>query len=496
MTPYWELGVFAPYIVLLGILSLFSLHRAQLAWAARRASPPQIPQSFGWPSVLVQLPLYNERFVARRLIDAVARLNYPGNLRIQVLDDSSDGTRVVVAEAVQQWRAAGRDIHHLMRNSREGYKAGALSYGLARDDSELVAIFDADFVPQADFLLHLVPHFADLKVGMVQARWDHINLGQNNFTEAQGTLLDAHFVNEHGGRQATDCFFNFNGTAGLWRRACIDDAGGWSGRTLTEDLDLSYRAQLRGWRFVYRSDVLVPAELPGDAESFKTQQHRWAKGSIETARCLMPKVWRAPISLRRKVEASFHLLGNLAYPAVVALVLLMPFVMRVRAELGDWRIAFLDILLLMASTGSLVGFYSMALGASGAAWQRYLKLPLALAVGAGLAVNNTRGVLEALLGRRSEFSRTPKRGDHALAQFDPFYFLRSRGWVQASVEGLFGIYILFSMGLAIYGGRYLAVPLLALFAGGFLFLGFGSLCQGLRIGKTRPSGKTLTAPLA
>ncbi|MFQ5720351.1 MAG: cellulose synthase family protein, partial [Acidobacteriota bacterium] len=288
----FSLGIFALYLALLGALSLYGIHRWFLLWFARRpmAGPDRSPRAGGpVPWVTVQLPVFNERLVVEGLIDATCAIDWPRDrLEIQVLDDSTDDTADLVAERVRQARAQGFIIHHVRRARRHGYKAGALAAGLTTARGEFIAVFDADFVPPRNFLQATVFEFDDPQVGMVQARWGHLNRRRSWLTRIQAVFLDGHFLVDHVARTRSGCFFNFNGTAGIWRRRCIEDAGGWQADTLTEDLDLSYRAQLRGWRFVYRPDVLAPAELPARMSSFRSQQHRWAKGSIQTARKLLP----------------------------------------------------------------------------------------------------------------------------------------------------------------------------------------------------------------
>src|SRR6185369_1972792 len=298
------------YFFVLTVLAIYGWHRYYLVYLYMRykdkepkAGPPLDPT----PTVTIQLPLYNEMYVADRLIDAVCRIDYPRDLlEIQVLDDSTDETRNVAEQAVRRWADEGIDIKYIHRTDRVGYKAGALEEGLKTARGEFVAIFDADFIPTSDFLIRLMPHFGDPKVGMVQARWGHINQDYSLLTKIQSILLDGHFVLEHGGRNRAGHFFNFNGTAGVWRRCVIGDAGGWQHDTLTEDLDLSYRAQLRGWRFHFLPDLVVPAELPVEMNAFKSQQHRWAKGSIQTCRKLLPEILQSNQPFGVKAEAFFH----------------------------------------------------------------------------------------------------------------------------------------------------------------------------------------------
>jgi cellulose synthase/poly-beta-1,6-N-acetylglucosamine synthase-like glycosyltransferase len=321
---------------------------------------------------------------------------------------------------------------------------------------------------------NLVPHFQDEKIGMVQARWAHLNRSYSALTESQAILLDGHFVNEHGGRAALGSFFNFNGTAGMWRRKCIDDAGGWSGKTLTEDLDLSYRAQLNGWQFLYLPDIEVPAELPADVNAFKTQQHRWAKGSTETARLLLPRIWKQPgLSFRKRCEATFHLGGNIAYPMVLVLALMMPFAVAQRYAFFSWVYAIVDGLMFVGSAASLITFYTLAEKGVGHGDKVLRRLPLTLAIGVGLAVNNTRAVVEAAMGKRTPFARTPKWGDRKATRVDPAYLL-SANW-QALVEFMLGAYMLVAMVIAAANQRFLPIPFMGIFALGFLTLACGSL---------------------
>src|SRR5712664_3079603 len=320
MTPFETLTL-ATYFFVLIVLAVYGWHRYYLVYLymknrdkGPKASAPLDPL----PVVTIQLPLYNEMYVADRLIDAVCRIEYPRELlEIQVLDDSTDETRSIAELAVRRFAADGIDIKYYHRGDRTGFKSGALEAGLKVARGEFVGIFDADFIPTADFLTQLMPHFRDPKVGMVQARWGHINQDYSLLTKIQAILLDGHFILEHGGRNRGGRFFNFNGTAGVWRRTAIHDAGGWQHDTLTEDLDLSYRAQMRGWRFVYLQDVVSPAEVPVEMNAFKSQQHRWAKGSVQTCKKLLPRVLASKLPWHIKLESVFHLTANFAYPLMV-----------------------------------------------------------------------------------------------------------------------------------------------------------------------------------
>src|SRR5262245_882649 len=370
------------YLATLSALGLFGLHRiwmiARFRWCERAELEP-LPDD-AWPAVTVQLPLFDERTVAARLVRAVGALDYPRDrLEIQVLDDSSDETCTIVDAEVGELRRRGLDASVLRRCDRAGFKAGALAHGLERARGELVAVFDADFVPRPDFLRRLVPAFRDERIGMVQARWEHRNRDETLFTRAQSVLLDGHFVIEHTVRFDSGLFFNFNGTAGIWRRAAIESAGGWQHDTLTEDLDLSYRAQLAGWRFVYAPHVTAPAEVPAELGAFQSQQHRWARGSAQVARKLSGRIARADVPLRIKLEAFAHLFGNTGYPFVVFLAALLPFV-TVSGGLDlapGWHLA-----TFIACTLSVVVFYERGQRALGRSLrQRLLDVPAAIALG-------------------------------------------------------------------------------------------------------------------
>lgn len=468
------------YLSVLVGLSAFGLHRLHMAFTylrfrhagAREPSPPE-----DWPQVTVQLPLYNERYVAERLIRATAALDWPRDrLHLQVLDDSTDDTVTLVAAVVEQLRAEGHDIVHLRRSERQGFKAGALSHGLERAKGELVAVFDADFVPAQDFLKRTVPHFADPGVGMVQARWGHINREFSWLTRAQSVLLDGHFLIEHTARNRSGRFFNFNGTAGVWRRAAIDEAGGWQHDTLTEDLDLSYRAQLKGWRFVFLPEVVAPAEVPVDMNAFKAQQHRWAKGSIQVARKLLPRILRSSQPLKVKLEALVHLTGNLGYPLLVTLALMAPFALHRRAELGLHQTLVIDLPFFLGATLSVSVFYLLSqreLGRS--ALERWATLPVVLAVGIALAVNNSRATVEALLGQVSPFVRTPKLGVVGRASRLHGVAYQARRNAFALVELALAAVYLLTIIQAARAGLWVTVPFLALFLAGFLLAGLGSL---------------------
>lgn len=409
----WEISLVLIYFALLLVLSVFGTHRSWMVWQflrnrRKRHAIPPLPAKL--PKVLVQLPLFNERYVAPRLIRAVAEFDYPRELlEIQVLDDSTDDTPEVVGKVIEELAAQGVPVRHIRRNSREGFKAGALDWGLKQSDGELIAIFDADFIPSPDFLQNTVGFFTNPKVGMVQTRWEHLNRDYSLLTRTESVLLDGHFVIEHTARHLSGCFFNFNGTAGIWRRQAIETAGGWQHDTLTEDLDLSYRAQALGWQFIYLTDVSTPAEVPVDVRDFKTQQHRWTKGAIQVARKLLPMLWRSKIPLRCKIEASFHLLSNACYLLMVLTVLMLGPVCVARAVVNWQALVWLDIPILLTTTVSVFAFYLQAERAIGRNPLRAMALmPVVMSLGIGIAVNNAFAVIEGLHHMGGEFIRTPK----------------------------------------------------------------------------------------
>jgi cellulose synthase/poly-beta-1,6-N-acetylglucosamine synthase-like glycosyltransferase len=495
MSASWEpLGrwcVILLYFAVLLVLSGYGAHRWYLIrlYLRHRRREPRPPGRFETPPLLtVQLPLYNELYVAERLIDAVCALDYPRDrLEIQVLDDSTDETREHVARCVARRRAEGFDIVHLHRTDRLGFKAGALAAGLAAARGELVAIFDADFVPAPDFARRLVDHFVDPSVGMVQARWGHLNRGYSALTRVQSILLDGHFVVEHTARNRSGRFFNFNGTAGIWRRQCIEDAGGWQHDTLTEDLDISYRAQLRGWRFVFLPEHVAPAELPVEMSAFKTQQHRWAKGSIQTARKLLPGILRSDLPLGVKLESVFHLTANLGYVLMVALALLVVPAVFLRQDIAPWMIAVFDLPLFTLSTLSVAAFYVVAQRGELASPREFLRwVPFLMAVGIGLSINNCRAVLEALSGRRSEFRRTPKYNLRTGLGLGSRRY-RGRITVDTWIELALAVWFAGATAAAIRAGLWAAVPFLLLFEVGYAFTSICTIVQSLQAAGGRPS---------
>jgi cellulose synthase/poly-beta-1,6-N-acetylglucosamine synthase-like glycosyltransferase len=481
MTPSETLTL-ASYFFVLIILAVYGWHRYYLVYLYMRYKdkvPPAGPPLSPLPVVTIQLPLYNEMYVADRLIEAVCAIDYPRELlEIQVLDDSTDETRGIAESAVRRFASEGVDIQYFHRVERAGYKAGALEAGLRVARGQFIAIFDADFQPTADFLTRMMPYFRNGDIAMVQARWGHINQDYSLLTKIQSILLDGHFVLEHGARNRAGCFFNFNGTAGIWRRAAIDDAGGWQHDTLTEDLDLSYRAQLRGWKFVFVPGVIAPAEVPVEMNAFKSQQHRWAKGSIQTCRKLLPQILRADVPLGVKAEAFFHLTANFNYPLMCVLSVLMFPSMVIRYNMGWYEMLLIDIPLFFAATFSVCNFYMVCQREIHHDWRTRIKyLPFLMSVGIGLCINNTRAVLEAMLNRDTEFIRTPKY--HIEGESDEWVGKKYRQSVavQPLIELALGLYFTATVFYALANQIYGTVPFLVLFQVGFLYTGLLSVVQ-------------------
>src|SRR3979411_1291956 len=411
----FDLGLLIPYFVVLVLLASYGMHRYILVYLYYKHKKNRTTEPAAYfkelPRVTVQLPIFNEQYVVERLLESICKLKYPRErLDIQVLDDSTDETTAVARNLVERYAALGNTITYHHRPNREGFKAGALAEGLNTAKGEFVAIFDADFTPPEDFLLRTIHHFTDPKVGMVQTRWTHIKRNYSFLTQVEAILLDGHFVLEHSGRARSGVFFNFNGTAGVWRRKAIEAAGGWQHDTLTEDTDLSYRAQLKGWKFIYLQDVECPAELPVEMTAFKTQQARWAKGLIQTGKKILPSVLRSKAPFHVKLEAWYHLTANISYPLMIVLsVLLMP-AMIIRFYQGWFQMLLIDVPLFLASTFSISSFYLVSQKELfPRTWYKtFLSRPFLMSLGIGLTVTNTRAVLEALFGIKSSFKRTPK----------------------------------------------------------------------------------------
>ncbi len=481
-TPLW---IFCYFAVVLG-LAIYGLHRYFILYLyfKNRHRHPAVPDRFAeLPAVTIQLPIFNEIYVIERLLEAVARIDYPKDrLEIQVLDDSTDDTRELARQKVNELQREGFDAAVLRRDDRIGFKAGALNHGLGRAKGEFLLILDADFVPAPEILRTTIHHFSDARVGMIQTRWGHLNRRYSWLTRAQAILLDGHLVLEQTARSRTGRFFNFNGTAGLWRKACIAQAGGWQHDTLTEDLDLSYRAQLKGWKFVFLRDIVTPAELPVDMDSFKSQQHRWTKGSIQTCKKVLPKIWQSRLPLFVKIEATAHLTSNFAYLLLAFLCVLLQHPSGHHGSIGSWlRVAFVDIPLFGATTFSVGLFYLCAQRELyPRTWMRDIWFfPFVLSLGIGLSLNNARAVLEAVFNRQSEFRRTPKYGiKHSGQPWTGRRYVPARSLLPL-IELCFGLYFAFFLILAFQKRDFLSLPFLMLFQMGFTYVAISSLWQRL-----------------
>ncbi len=430
------------------------------------------------PFVTTQIPIYNEFNVSERVLRAVCRIKYPaGKHEIQVLDDSTDETAQLIDEVVSELQKAGHHIYTIRRKNRVGFKAGALAGGLEQAIGELVAVFDADFVPPENFLMDTAPFFmADKHLGLAQARWGHLNRKRSLLTRAQSMGIDGHFMVEQSARNWSNLFMNFNGTAGIWRKEAIMDGGGWQWDTLTEDMDLSYRVQFAGWDTIYLPDLVVPAEIPEDVRAFKNQQFRWAKGSIQTAKKLLPGLLRSSVPLFKKIEAVFHLTHYFVHPMMTLLALLaLPVLFLFQANPGYFVFTVLAIILgiSMAAPSML---YIVSQRAAYRNWlSRIIYLPFLVVIGVGIAISNSRAVFEAIAGYESEFVRTPKKGDREMKSY------RVRLPWSAVFEILTGVYCAWSLGYYFAAGKYFIGPFLAAYSAGFLFIGLLSLVHATGI---------------
>jgi cellulose synthase/poly-beta-1,6-N-acetylglucosamine synthase-like glycosyltransferase len=481
---WFDWAMLIPYFTVLGILSIYGLHRYDIVrtyFKHRKNATTGPPGHFErLPPVTIQLPLYNERYVVERLIEEAVKIEYPKELlQIQVLDDSTDDTAPFAEALVERYRALGYPIEYHHRTHRHGFKAGALQEGLETATGEFVAIFDADFCPPSDFLTRTIHFFADPVVGVVQTRWSYLNRDYNFLTEVEAMLLDGHFILEHGARSRAGYFFNFNGTAGILRKSMIEDAGGWQHDTLTEDSDLSYRAQLKGWRFMYLPGLDCPSELPVEMHGFQVQQSRWAKGLTQVAKKLLPRIMKADIPARMKLEAFLHLTPNFSYPLMIVVSALMLPVMIVRFYMGVWQMVFLDLPLIAASFWSISLFYVIAQRELYPKnWKRsVLMLPMLIAVGVGLTIINTRAVLEAVFGVKTAFARTPKFAiGERQVNLEVKKYRRGSGWLPYA-EILVGCYFVAMIVFAFQTYNYFAAPFLLLFVLGYWWAGFGTLYQ-------------------
>jgi cellulose synthase/poly-beta-1,6-N-acetylglucosamine synthase-like glycosyltransferase len=506
ISPLYQLDTFdwvvlILYFTILTVLAIYGAYRVKQVidfWRYRKF----VPQPLGkfseedLPYITVQLPLFNEMYVTQRLVKAITEIDYPREkFQIQVLDDSTDETTKIARETVDQYLSQGFDIQYIHRVDRTGFKAGALENGLRSAKGELLAIFDADFVPKPDCLRKLVDFFTDPLVGCAQMRWSHINGNYNLLTRLQTIMLDGHFVVEQTTRNRTGGFFNFNGTAGIWRRDAIAMSGGWQHDTLTEDTDLSFRAQLMGWKFVYLLDEEAPAEIPVEINAFKAQQRRWAKGVMQVGLKLYPRIWGSRLPMRVRLEMFFRLTGNISYPLMIVASFLQFPLLLVRYNQPFYHLMILDLPLLFFSSISVFLFYGTAV------WYldekrapRLLHLPLVMALGLGLAFSNARAVLEALFGIKSDFIRTPKYSVEKTEDetWKRKKYKRKRGWLPL-LELSFSVYFLLAILYAIRMSMWGTVPFLFLFFFGFGYMGTMSLLQSMGGGRLaslwRPAAK-------
>lgn len=487
----WEkLLWFTSYIIVSAGLSAFGAHKVKILYTywKHRKNPPKAKGRFTeLPVVTIQLPLFNEGDVLDQLFTSISNLAYPKDrLQIQILDDSTDETTVACERHARELASQGFDVEYRHRVNRQGFKAGALDAAMPFVKGEFICIFDADFEPAPDYLEKTVHHFTDPKVGIVQARWGHKNIDFSLLTRLQGILLDGHLMMEQTSRSRQGDFCNFNGTAGLWRRSAIDEAGGWRADTLTEDLDLSYRAQMLGWKFVYLNDVIVPAELPPDMDGFKSQQHRWTKGSVQVCKMMLGKVWRSNEPFMKKVEATAHLTANFAnLLTLCTLVLLYPVDFL---PSNSWQKAlFIDLPVFLFATVAVIAFYLTAQGAQSRwGWLKTIPyIPLFMGLGIGMSINNGKAVFEALLGKESEFVRTPKYGVNSKAQAQAskksFRYKAGKSlclWIEMALV----FYFAHLTWLAVEKAQWGSLPFLALFFFGFLYVSLSSLLKSFSMG--------------
>ncbi|MBX3045328.1 MAG: glycosyltransferase family 2 protein [Candidatus Kapabacteria bacterium] len=473
------------YFLSLSVLFGFGIHGLVLLYYYRKTFNHHLPYEImpdAVPMVTVQLPLYNEMFVVERLIKSVCEIEYPKDkLEIQVLDDSTDDTVKMTKEIVNAYKSNGVNIKYIHRENRIGYKAGALKYGLECAEGEFVAIFDADFVPKPDFLMKTIPHFNNPEIGMVQTRWEHLNEEYSYLTKAQALALDGHFVLEQQVRNKAGFFINFNGTAGIWRKSTIFDAGNWQADTLTEDLDLSYRAQLRGWKFRYLNDVTSPAELPADINALKTQQFRWTKGAVETAKKILPMVLKSNLPIKMKLESFIHLTSNIVFPFIIIVALLnVPLVIIKNTVGGFDQFYSLMSIFVLASVSTFL-FYTYAQKAIHLDWRKRLLLfPVFLAGSMGFAVNNTKAVIEALIGKKSGFARTPKDGMIGKQTINrKVSYKMKRISAVVVLELLLTLYFVAGIIISAFYLEIAAMPFQLLFLMGFGTVGYMSLRHAL-----------------
>ncbi len=483
---YWlELIVLTLYTGALSFIFLYSLSQLHLVHLYRKAKRKNklpkkeaIGPDYDYPVVTVQLPVYNELYVVERLIDAVAAFDWPKEkLEIQVLDDSNDETVELIAAKVGEWQQKGLDIQHVRREDRKGFKAGALQYGTEIAKGEFFAVFDADFVPEEDFLRNTIPHFEqDPRIGVVQTRWGHINEKYSMLTKLQAFGLNTHFFVEQNGRSTGGHFLNFNGTAGVWRKECIEEAGGWKADTLTEDLDLSYRAQLKDWRIFYISEAVAPAELPAAMGAIKSQQYRWTKGAAEVSKKLLPKVLKAPLPLATKFHATFHLLNSAIFICIVITALLSVPVLFIRNLSSGWQILINVSTIFLLGYVFLIIFYWNGFKEEKVGFWKKLKdfvpqMFMLLSVFLGLSIHNATAVFEGLIGKKTPFIRTPKF--NIVSKKDSWkgnkYFKKKINPL-TMLEGFLSLYFIAGLGFAFYFQDFALLPFHILLSLGFMLV--------------------------
>ncbi|MFC5284991.1 cellulose synthase family protein [Pedobacter alpinus] len=472
----WQVSILILYTLSLSVIFIFSIGQAYLIYFYLKTSDEhneEVITPSVLPIVTIQLPLFNELYVTERLINSVCNLNYPiSKLEIQVLDDSNDDSLILTANIIKQKIAEGFNIKHITRDKNIGFKAGALQHGLSNAQGELIAIFDADFLPEADFLHQLIPHFQNPNIGMVQSRWGHINKNYSLLTKIQGFGLDGHFTIEQTGRNKANLFMNFNGTAGIWRKQCISDAGGWQHDTLTEDLDLSYRAQLKGWKFKYVEELTTPAELPIELNAFKSQQHRWTKGAIETSKKMIKEIWKADVGLKKKIFGSLHLLNSYVFLFVFLTSILSLPVLLIKNNSNIPVIYFQLLSVFMIGFIIVTVFYLIANFSKKDSFKAFAKLfPMFLSVSMALSFHNSIAVLEGLFNFKSDFIRTPKFNLSNIKQsFKDNVYINKKLPKSFYVELFLFVYFFLGIVAAFYYNDYGLLPFHLM-----LFLGFGIL---------------------
>lgn len=495
-TAFW----FVAYALVVLGLSIYGAHRYVMVYLYYRHKKQHSiipPAPSVWPMVTVQLPIYNEFHVVERLIRSVAALDYPmDKMEIQVLDDSTDETSEIAARVTAELAAQGYQIRHIRRPNRHGFKAGALAYGMEQAHGEFFAIFDADFLPSPEILRQTIPYFlAEKEVGLIQTRWGHLNSRSSLLTRLQGLFLDGHLLIEQTARCRSGRFLNFNGTAGIWRKETIISAGNWQHDTLTEDLDLSYRAQMKGWRFLFLPNLVTPAELPIDMNAFKTQQHRWAKGSIQTCKKLLPRILRSELPLKIKIEAIFHLTSNFAYLLLAFLIFLLQPMLSAPHHATNyfWLI---DVPIFGLTSLSVILFYATAIREQKEnKLKDLLYLPGLLALGVGMSINNGKAVLEAVFNHESEFTRTPKYGVVGKQQAKRKFKYISLKSILPWFEGALAFYFLYFISMACTKGQWSSVPFLILFLMGFAYVATLSIWPQAAMSNTKTDEAVESEPV-